>query len=50
MVFQESPSDSKSPQFFRTLLSIQADVNNMVKMVSLLALISYSSCIFSKPL
>ena len=44
MVFHWSLSDSKSPQVFTTLLSILADLNNVVNsMVSTRPLISKSS-------
>ena len=45
MVFHWSLSDSKSPQVFKTLLSILADLNNaIVWTVSTRPLISKSSC------
>ena len=51
MVFHWSLSDSKSPQVFRTLLSILADFNNAVlRVVSILPPISNSSSPPSKPL
>ena len=41
VIFHWSPSDSKSPQISRTLLSILADLNNAVTwMISILPLIS----------
>ena len=50
MVFHWRLSDSKSPQFFRTLLSILADLNNAVFwMVATRPLISKSSCPFTNP-
>ena len=50
MVFHWSLSDSKFPQIFRTLLSILADVNNIVVwMVSTRPLISKSSSPFNNP-
>ena len=50
MVFHWSLSDSKSPQVCRTLLSILADLNNVVVwMVSTHPLISKSSCPFINP-
>ena len=51
MVFHWSLSDSKSPQVFRTLLSILAVHNNVVVwMVSIHPLISKSSSPFNNPL
>ena len=51
VVFHCSLSDSKSLQVSRTLLSILADLNNvMVWMVPFLLMISNSSIFFSKPL
>ena len=51
MVFHWKLSESNSPKVSRTLLSIQADLNNaLVCMVSILPLISNSSNPFSKPL
>ena len=51
MVFHKSLSDCKSPQVFRTLLSILADINNVVIwMVSSHLLISKSSSPFINPL
>ena len=51
MFFHWSLSDSKSPQVSRTLLSIQADLNNdVVWMVSILSLISRSLNLFSRTL
>ena len=46
MVFYLSLSDSISPQLSRTLLSIQADLNAVVWMISILPLISNSSSLF----
>ena len=47
----ESLNNSKSPQVFRTLLSILADLYNaIVLMVSILPLIFKSSCSLLKPL
>ena len=49
MVFHKSLSDSKSPQVSRTLLSILADLSNIVVwMVSVLPLISNSSSLRTK--
>ena len=46
--FQWSLSDSKSPQVSKDFLSIQAGLSNvLVWMVSILPLISNSSCLFS---
>ena len=51
MVFHWSLSDSKSPQVFRTLLSILADLNNpVVKIVPIRPLISKSSSPSTNPL
>ena len=51
MVFPWSLSDSKSPQVFRTLLSVQAVLNNaVVWMVSTRPPTSNSSSHFSNPL
>ena len=51
MVFNWSLSDCKSLQISRTLFSILAGLNNeLVSIVSILPLISFSSIIFSKPL
>ena len=51
MVFHWSLSDSKSPQVFRTLLSILAVLNNvLVRMVSTRPLTYKSSTPFSNPL
>ena len=51
MVFHWSLSDSKSPQVFRTLLRILADLNNaVVWMVSIHPVISKSSSPFNNPL
>ena len=50
MVFHWSLSDSKSPQVFRTLLSILADLNNAeVWRLSALSLISNSTSPLTKP-
>ena len=50
MVFHWSLSNSKSPQVSRILLSILANLNNVVVwMVSTLPLISKSSCPFNNP-
>ena len=49
MVFHWSLSDSKSPQVFGTLLSIQTDLNNaVVSVISILSLIFRSSSLFSQ--
>ena len=48
MVFHWSLSDSKSPQVSRTLLSILADLNVVVWMVSAHSPISKSSCPLTK--
>ena len=51
MVFQWSLSESKSPQVFRTLLSILSDLYNaVVCMVSICPPISNRSSPFTKPL
>ena len=51
MVFHWSLIDSKSPQISRTLLSIPADLNNLVVwMASTPALISKSFSSFTNPL
>ena len=51
MVFHWNLRDNKSPQVSRTLLSILADVYNVVIwIVSTRPLISKSSCPFTKPL
>ena len=51
MVFHCSLSDSQSPQVSRTLLSILADLNNVVVwMIFTFPLISKSSRSFTKPL
>ena len=51
MVFHWSLSDSKSPQVFRTFLSILVVLNNVVVwMVSTRVLISKSSSPFNNPL
>ena len=50
MVFHWNLSDSKSPQVYRTLLSILADLNNaVVWMVSTRPLISKSPSLFINP-
>ena len=50
MVLHLIPSDSKSPQFSRTLLSILVDLNNaVVWMISTCLLISTSSIPFTEP-
>ena len=48
MVFHWNLSDSKSPQIFKTLLSILADLNAEVWMVLIFPLISNYSSPFSK--
>ena len=50
MVLHWSSSDSKSTQASRTLLSIMADLNAVVWMVSTRSLISKSSSPFTNPL
>ena len=51
MVFQRSLSDSKSPQVYRTLLSILVDLNNAVTLtISTRAIISKSSSSCTNPL
>ena len=51
MIFQRSLSDSRSPQVFKTFLSVPADFNNAVCcMVFILPLTFNSFCLFSKPL
>ena len=51
MVFHWSLNDNKSPQVFRTLLSILVNLNNaVVCMVLSLSLIINSSSLLSKPL
>ena len=50
MVFHWSLSDSESPQISRTLLSIQAVLNNVVWMISTRPPTSKSSSPFSNPL
>ena len=51
MVFHWSLNDSKSPQVYRTLLSIRTDLNNtVVWMVSTRSLISESFSPCKKPL
>ena len=50
MIFHWNLSDSKSPQVFRTLLYILANLKNtVVCMVSILPLISHSANLFSNP-
>ena len=50
MFFHWSLSDSKSLQGSRTRLSILADLNTVISMISILPQISYSSSLFLKPL